>query len=78
MERKNNNPRMVYPMSMIGKFFTKEEVEKMSQTTQFDYENEYFHFDENCENPWIESIDDADIKFYNDGMPKNQILLKVA
>lgn len=78
MKRENNNPRFVYPMSMLNKMFTPEEVEKMSERTHFDSENDFFHFDENADEPWIESINEEDFNYYNDGMPKNQILLKVA
>ena len=60
----NNNMRKnVYKMSEVNKMFTKEQVEKMSTNTEFNYEDAYFHYDE--ESGWIESLNDEDIEFYN-------------
>jgi hypothetical protein len=75
MKRENNNPRFVYPMSMLNKMFTPEEVEKMSER-DFNESDEFFHFDE--DEGWIESFNEEDFKFYNSAMPTDKILLKVA
>lgn len=76
MKRENNNPRFVYPMSAIDKFFTEEEIAEMSKRTEFSKEDGYFHFNE--EEGWIESLSEEDFNFYNEGMPKDKILLKAA
>ena len=76
MRRENNNPRFIHKMSNLSKFFTAEEVEKMSETTEFNESDEFFHFNE--EEGWIESLNEEDIKFYNEGMPKDKILIKAA
>lgn len=75
MEKRDNNPRFVYPMSALNKFFTDNEVEEMS-TREFDKNDEFFHFDE--EEGWIESFNQADFDFYNSAMPTDKILLKMA
>ena len=75
ISRKNNNNRFVYPMSMLDKFFTKEEVEEMGER-EFSANDEFFHFDE--EEGWIESFNEEDFKFYNSAMPTDKVLLKVA
>ena len=70
---------MVYEMSMLDKFFTEDEVEKMSERTSFDKEDKYFHFDDDAEDgAWIESLNDEDISFYNENVPLDKILLKMA
>ena len=75
MEKKNNNPRFVYPMSALNKFFTDTEVEGMTER-EFDKNDEFFHFDE--AEGWIESLNQADFDFYNSAMPTDKILLKMA
>lgn len=78
MEKKDNNPRFVYPMSSLNKFFTDSEVEGMSKR-EFDKNDEFFHFDEDAEDgAWIESLNDEDISFYNENVPLDKVLLKMA
>lgn len=76
MKKENNIPRFVYPMNVVNKFFTDEEIARMSESREFDKEDEFFHFDE--EEGWIESLNESDFKAYNESVPTDKILLKAA
>ena len=76
MKRENNNPRFVYPMAMVDKMFSAEEIDKMSERREFNREDALFHFSE--EEGWIESINEEDFQFYNKSVPTNKVLLKMA
>lgn len=73
MNKSNNNPRFVYPMSMLSSMLTDEQIEKFSENYEFSREDEFFHFDEEAE--FLESLSAEDIETYNGNMPKDKILL---
>ena len=76
MKKENNISRFVYPMNVVNEFFTDEEIEKMSESREFDKNDEFFHFDE--DEGWIESLNESDFNAYNGSVPTNKILLKAA
>ena len=73
MNRKNNNPRFVYPMSKLTSMLSAEEVERFSKNYEFSEDDKYFHFDEDTE--FLESLNDEDIACYNENVPTDKILL---
>ena len=73
MNRKNNNPRFVYPMSKLTSMLSAEEVERFSKNYEFSEDDKYFHFDEDAE--FLESLNDEDITCYNESVPTDKILL---
>lgn len=68
--------RFVYPMSKLSEMLTEEEITKMSENSEFNREDAYFHFDK--EENFLESLNEEDIKFYNENVPKNKSLLMAA
>lgn len=70
------NKRFIYPMSKLSEMLTEEEIAEMSKNSEFNREDEYFHFDKN-EN-FLESLNEEDIKFYNENVPKDKVLLMAA
>ena len=70
-----NNSRLVYPMAKLRSMLTAEEIKKYSERFSFDETDEYFHM--NAEEGFLESLSEDDIKFYNDNVPMNKILIKM-
>ena len=70
------NKRFIYPMSKLSEMLTEEEVAEMSKNSEFNSEDEYFHFDKD-EN-FLESLNEEDIQFYNENVPKDKVLLMAA
>ena len=67
------NKRFYYPMSKLSEMLTEEEIARMSVASEFNREDKYFHFDKD-EN-FLESLNDEDIDFYNENVPKDKVLL---
>ena len=77
INNKNNmNKRFIYPMSKLSEMLTEEEIARMSVMSEFNHEDAYFHFDKD-EN-FLESLNEEDIKFYNENIPKDKVLLMAA
>ena len=70
------NKRLIYPMSKISEMLTEEEIAAMSVMYEFNREDKYFHFDK--EEGFLESLNEEDIKAFNENVPKNQCLLMAA
>lgn len=70
------NKRFIYPMSKLSEMLTEEEIARMSVMSEFNREDEYFHFDK--EENFLESLNGEDIKFYNENVPKDKVLLMAA
>ena len=63
-------------MSKISEMLTEEEIAAMSVMYEFNREDKYFHFDK--EEGFLESLNEEDIKAFNENVPKNQCLLMAA
>ena len=70
------NKRFIYPMSKLSDMLTEEEITAMSEKYEFNREDKYFHFDK--EDGFLESLNEEDIKVFNENVPKNQCLLMAA
>ena len=70
------NKRFIYPMSKLSDMLTEEEIAAMSVMYEFNREDKYFHFDK--EEGFLESLNEEDIKAFNENVPKNQCLLMAA
>jgi hypothetical protein len=70
-----NNKRIIYPMSKLHKMLSDEEIKKYSERFSFNEEDEFFHM--NAEEEFLESLSEEDIKFYNENVPTDKILIKL-
>lgn len=70
------NKRFIYPMSKLSEMLTEEEIARMSVMSEFNREDEYFHFDK--EENFLESLNAEEIEFYNENVPKDKVLLMAA
>lgn len=70
------NKRFIYPMSKLSEMLTEEEIARMSVMSEFNRKDKYFHFDKD-EN-FLESLNEEDIDFYNENVPKDKVLLMAA
>ena len=68
--------RFIYPMSKLSEMLTEEEIAAMSVMYEFNREDKYFHFDK--EEGFLESLNEEDIKAFNENVPKNKQLLMAA
>ena len=62
----------IYPMSMLSKKLTSEQVKKFSKNYEFKKTDKYFHFD--AENEILESLNDEDVDFYNANVEESKKL----
>lgn len=62
-------------MSMLDKFLTPADVERMSEGYDFNPEDPYFHFDHEFDEvtgaEMLESCDPSTIEWFNHGMPSD-------
>ena len=63
-------------MSKLSEMLTEEEIARMSVMSEFNRKDKYFHFDKD-EN-FLESLNEEDIDFYNENVPKDKALLMAA
>jgi len=73
----NKQARFVYPMSQLRKKLTDEQIAKYSEKYDFNEKDAFFHYDEDAE--MLESLNEDEINFYNEGMePTNKLITLAA
>ena len=66
----------IYPMSMLHEKLTEEQIKKFSKNYEFSKKDKYFHC--SVEEEFLESLNEEDIAYFNEGMAESQKLRFVA
>ena len=62
----------IYPMSMLREKLSEEQIAKFSEKYEFNESDKYFHC--SVEDEFLESLNEDEIAYFNEGMSESQKL----